>query len=121
MKESFNKQVEALEEDWASNHRWDGVKRDYSAEDVVRLRGLVLPKYSIAEHGANLLWERLSSMDYVHALGRRFNMSKLVFLLSICQDGKLQVTPTFLGKYTQIRVCTPSTRSHQWLKESTTL
>ena len=69
MKESFNKQVEALEEDWASNNRWDGVKRDYSAEDVVRLRGSVLPKYSIAEHGANLLWERLSSMDYVHALG----------------------------------------------------
>ena len=47
MKESFNKQVEALEEDWANNNRWDGVKRDYSAEDVVRLRGSALPKYSI--------------------------------------------------------------------------
>ena len=68
-RKSFNKQVDALEEDWASNNRWDGVKRDYSAEDVVRLRGSALPKYSIAEHGANLLWERLSSMDYVHALG----------------------------------------------------
>ena len=69
MKESFNKQVEDLEQDWANNNRWNGVKRDYSAEDVVRLRGSILPQYSIADHGAKLLWERLKSMDYVHALG----------------------------------------------------
>ena len=69
MKESFKKQVEDLEQDWANNNRWNGVKRDYSAEDVVRLRGSILPQYSIADHGAKLLWERLKSMDYVHALG----------------------------------------------------
>ena len=69
MKESFKKQVADLEEDWANNKRWTGVKRDYSAEDVVRLRGSILPQYSIADHGAKLLWERLKSMDYVHALG----------------------------------------------------
>ena len=69
MKESFKKQVEDLEQDWATNERWNGVKRDYSAEDVVRIRGSVLPQYSLAEHGAKLLWERLHDMDYVHALG----------------------------------------------------
>ena len=69
MKESFNKQVEDLEKDWSTNERWNGIKRDYSAEDVVRLRGSILPHYSLAEHGAKLLWERLKSMDYVHALG----------------------------------------------------
>ncbi len=69
MKESFNKQVEDLEKDWSANERWNGIKRDYSAEDVVRLRGSILPHYSLAEHGAKLLWERLKSMDYVHALG----------------------------------------------------
>ena len=69
MKESFNKQVEDLEKDWTTNERWNGIKRDYSAEDVVRLRGSILPHYSLAEHGAKLLWERLNSMDYVHALG----------------------------------------------------
>ena len=69
MKESFKKQVEDLEQDWATNERWNGVKRDYSAEAVVRLRGSVLPQYSLAEHGAKLLWERLHDMDYVHALG----------------------------------------------------
>lgn len=69
MKESFNKQVEDLEKDWANNDRWNGVKREYSAKDVVRLRGSILPQYSLAEHGAKLLWERLNNMDYVHALG----------------------------------------------------
>ena len=69
MKESFKKQVEDLEQDWANNERWNGIKRDYSAEDVVRLRGSILPQYSLAEHGAKLLWERLHEMDYVHALG----------------------------------------------------
>ncbi|MDG2352522.1 MAG: isocitrate lyase [Acidimicrobiales bacterium] len=69
MKENFKKQVEDLEQDWANNERWNGIKRDYSAEDVVRLRGSILPQYSLAEHGAKLLWERLHDMDYVHALG----------------------------------------------------
>ena len=69
MKESFKNQVADLEQDWVNNNRWNGVKRDYSAEDVVRLRGSILPQYSIADHGAKLLWERLKSMDYVHALG----------------------------------------------------
>ena len=69
MKESFNKQVEDLEKDWANNDRWNGVKREYSAKDVVRLRGSILPQYSLAEHGAKLLWERLNNMDYDHALG----------------------------------------------------
>ena len=68
MKESFKKQVEDLEQDWVNNNRWNGVKRDYSAEDVVRLRGSILPQYSIADHGAKLLWERLKSMDYVLSL-----------------------------------------------------
>jgi len=31
--------AEALEKDWSTNPRWQGVKRGYSAEDVVRLRG----------------------------------------------------------------------------------
>ena len=69
MKESFNKQVEDLEKDWANNDRWNGVKREYSSNEVVRLRGSILPQYSLAEHGAKLLWERLNNMDYVHALG----------------------------------------------------
>jgi isocitrate lyase len=33
--------VEQLKKDWAENPRWKGIKRGYSAEDVVRLRGNV--------------------------------------------------------------------------------
>ena len=36
-------QIKALEKDWKVNPRWDNVKRPYSAEDVVRLRGSVQP------------------------------------------------------------------------------
>ena len=36
---SREQQITALEKDWATNPRWKGVKRGYSAADVVRLRG----------------------------------------------------------------------------------
>jgi hypothetical protein len=32
-------QIKQLEKDWAENPRWLDVKRGYTAEDVVRLRG----------------------------------------------------------------------------------
>lgn len=38
-------QIAALEKDWATNPRWKGVKRGYSAADVVRLRGSLQPEY----------------------------------------------------------------------------
>ena len=69
MKEGFKKQVEDLELEWTNNKRWEGITREYSAEDVVRLRGSILPQYSLAKHGSELLWKRLDEMDYVHALG----------------------------------------------------
>ena len=67
--QSFAQQVEQLEADWAENPRWAGVRRDYSASDVVRLRGSVTPECSLARAGAAKLWRALHDMDYVHALG----------------------------------------------------
>src|SRR5690242_7434565 len=58
-----------LEEKWHNDKRWDGVKRPYSAADVVRLRGSVQIKYTFAEMGAKRLWKLLRSEDYVAALG----------------------------------------------------
>ncbi len=58
-----------LAREWASNPRWTGVRRDYSAEDVVRLRGSVREEHSLARRGAERLWELLHTRDYVHALG----------------------------------------------------
>jgi len=54
---------------WAGDPRWLGVKRSYTAADVVRLRGTVQERHTLAERGAQRLWELLHSEDYVNALG----------------------------------------------------
>ena len=69
MRETFDQQVEALETDWAENPRWPDTVRAYTASDVVRLRGSLLPECSIARNGAEVLWQKMHEMDYVHALG----------------------------------------------------
>ena len=48
-------QIAALEKDWAENPRWKGVTRDYSAADVVRLRGSVQPEHTFAKINTNKL------------------------------------------------------------------
>ncbi|MBW9091571.1 isocitrate lyase [Rhizobium wenxiniae] len=53
----------------APEGRFDGITRPYSAEDVQRLRGSIEIRYSLAEKGANRLWELLRSEDFVNALG----------------------------------------------------
>ncbi len=53
----------------APSNRFDGIERPYSAEDVRRLRGSLDIRYSLAENGANRLWQLLRSDDFVNALG----------------------------------------------------
>ena len=48
MRNTFDDQVAALERDWNENPRWKDTVRDYTAADVVRLRGSFLPECSIA-------------------------------------------------------------------------
>ncbi len=62
-------QVKALREEWQHNPRWQGIKRSYSAHDVVQLRPSLLIKHSIAELGAHKLWEQMTGPGYTHALG----------------------------------------------------
>jgi len=59
----------SIERDWETNPRWDGITRDYTAEDVLRLRGSIDIQYTLAEMGAERLWELLHSDTYVAALG----------------------------------------------------
>jgi isocitrate lyase len=54
---------------WAGDPRWLGVKRDYTAADVVRLRGTVQERHTLAERGAQKLWELLHDTEYINALG----------------------------------------------------
>jgi isocitrate lyase len=58
-----------LAETWASSPRWRGVRRDYAATDVLRLRPQVLVEHTLARVGAERLWRLLAERDYVPALG----------------------------------------------------
>ena len=41
-------ETKALERDWETNERWEGIVRDYTAEDVLRLRGSIDIKYTLS-------------------------------------------------------------------------
>ena len=58
-----------IQQDWDTNPRWDGVTRDHTAEDVVRLQGSIVEEHTIARAMADKLWDQLKTEDYIHALG----------------------------------------------------
>ncbi|MGA0122658.1 MAG: isocitrate lyase [Gaiellales bacterium] len=62
-------QIAALEESWRSDARWSGIERVYTAEEVVKLRGSVVPRHTLAEHGAARLWELVNTEHHINALG----------------------------------------------------
>lgn len=55
--------------DWASNPRWKGIERPYTAEDVVNLQHGYPIEHSIARLGAEKLWDKLNKQDWVAGLG----------------------------------------------------
>lgn len=59
----------ALDHDWATNPRWAGIHRDYSAADVIALRGSTPVEHTLARLGAERLWDLIHTEDYVNALG----------------------------------------------------
>ena len=61
--------AEQLKNEWATDPRWAGISRGYSAEEVVRLRGTVAIDHSIARLGAEKLWKYLGEKPFVNALG----------------------------------------------------
>ena len=62
-------EVSALGRQWAEGDRWSGVKRGYTAADVVRLRGSVRQEYTLARLGAERLWELLHTRELVRTFG----------------------------------------------------
>ena len=61
---------EQLKKDWAENPRWKGIKRGYTAEDVVRLRGSVQIEHTLAKRGAREALEAgATSEPFVNSLG----------------------------------------------------
>lgn len=53
----------------AAHGRFDGINRNYTADDVAKLRGSVQIEHTLAKRGAEKLWELLKTEDYVNALG----------------------------------------------------
>ncbi|NIP90361.1 MAG: isocitrate lyase, partial [Gammaproteobacteria bacterium] len=62
-------QVEQLEVDWATLPRWKGIRRNYTAQQMMRLRGSILIEHTLARRGAEKLWTELEKEGPVCALG----------------------------------------------------
>ena len=69
MSEAFEAQVRELEQEWASSPRWTGIQRDYTAADVVKLRGSVTIEHTLAKRGSRRLWDRLQHEEPVRTFG----------------------------------------------------
>src|SRR5687767_11810930 len=66
---NYDLEAARLKKDWAENPRWKGIRRGYTAEDVVRLRGSVAIEHTLARRGADKLWKLLNEEPYVNTLG----------------------------------------------------
>jgi isocitrate lyase len=53
----------------APKGRYDGIKRSYTPADVLRLRGSFPIAHTLAERGANRLWQLLKERPFVPTLG----------------------------------------------------
>jgi isocitrate lyase len=62
-------EAQELRKEWETNPRWQGIERPYTAEDVLKLRGSLKIEYTLAEKGAERLWNLLHSEPFVRALG----------------------------------------------------
>jgi isocitrate lyase len=62
-------EAQRLQKEWTENSRWKGIRRGFSADDVVRLQGSLTVEYTLARRGAEQLWRMLTSEPFVNSLG----------------------------------------------------
>ena len=62
-------QINRMESEWAHSPRWKGIERNYSAEDVVKLRGTVQVEYTLARNGADKFWRLVNQEQPLCGLG----------------------------------------------------
>jgi len=58
-----------LHKEWELHPRWRGIQRDYSAEEVIRLRPSLLLEQTLARRGAERLWHLLHERPYLNTFG----------------------------------------------------
>ncbi len=68
-KENVMHQGLQIEKSWSQGDRWHGIQRNYTGEDVLKLRTSLPVVHSIAEHTCKKLWENLNSEEYVPTFG----------------------------------------------------
>ncbi|GAA3510003.1 isocitrate lyase [Aquimarina addita] len=61
--------IEELIIDWTTNPRWKNIERPYTAEEVIKLQGSYKIEHSIARQGAEKLWMKLRTQQFVAGLG----------------------------------------------------
>ncbi|MCS7234991.1 MAG: isocitrate lyase [Armatimonadota bacterium] len=69
MEHALEREARELQARWQQDPRWHGVRRLYTSQDVVRLRGSVRVEYTLARRGAERLWQALHREPFVAALG----------------------------------------------------
>ena len=62
-------QIKQLEKEWADSPRWEGITRNYSAEDVVKLRGTVQIDHTLARLGSEKMWRLVNEEAPLCGLG----------------------------------------------------
>src|ERR1700733_1558785 len=62
-------QAALLQREWATDPRWAGITRNYTAQNVIRLRTSVAVEHPLAQRGASRLWDLLHRQDALPTLG----------------------------------------------------
>ncbi|OLS28945.1 MAG: Isocitrate lyase [Candidatus Heimdallarchaeota archaeon LC_2] len=67
--ESKNEYLERIKAEWENDPRWIGITRLYSAEQVWKLKGSINKCFTLAEIGAEKLWNYIQTEPYINTLG----------------------------------------------------
>lgn len=65
----MNERAQKLQQSWENDSRWTGIKRPYTAEEVIKLRGSIDIEQTLARRGSEKLWNLLKTDDFINALG----------------------------------------------------
>jgi isocitrate lyase len=69
IQDQIDSEAAELQRRWETDDRWRGIRRPYSAEEVVRLRGRIRESHGFATQAAEKLWRLMEEEEYVAALG----------------------------------------------------
>jgi hypothetical protein len=117
-------EIRNLQRTWAEDARWQGIKRGYGADEVVRLRGSLTVEHTLAKRGSEKLWELLNTEDFVNSLGaltgnqamQQVKAGLKAIYLSGCKG---RATPMARARCILTSLCTRPIRCPRWLTAST--